>query len=97
MKDNYRIEITYWGRTPDGDDAIDTEYWINTETLQDALDEANKPKIPNRLMIESRIYDCRDKYESTPGNLIYRRDWIKNKVTDYTTLPDLDYHNREYE
>jgi hypothetical protein len=95
--DNYRVEITHWCRSRDGDDWIDSMYWHNFPTLAEALNHANIPGMDAKHLIESCIYDCRDKYEATVGNLIYRKDWIKDKITDYTTIPNFDYHNREYD
>ena len=95
-KENYRVEIVYWGRSADGDDAIDCMIWRNFETLAEALNYANVPGYEQRHLIESTVYDCRDKYETNASNLLYQRDWIKNKIIDYTTIPDFDYHNREY-
>jgi hypothetical protein len=45
----------------------------------------------NKSLIETRLYNMTDSKD-----LVYRRDFISGKVEDYTTIPDFDYHNREY-
>jgi hypothetical protein len=46
----------------------------------------------NRSLIEARLYNMTDSKD-----LVYRKDFISGKVEDYTTIPDFDYHNKEYD
>jgi hypothetical protein len=89
---NYRVEVICWVRTYDGDDWTTREHWYNFNSLDEALAKANKPFNSAKDLIESAIYDMRDKKD-----LIWKKDWHENKIVDYTTIPDFDYHNREYD
>lgn len=87
---NYRVEITHWVRSQDGDDWVDSMYWLNFNTIDEAIRAAEDPEVDR--VIESRIFDMLDSKDE-----IWKKDWIKNKVEDYTTIPGFDYHNREYD
>lgn len=96
--DNYRVEVCHWCRTRDGDDWDITDYWVNFETLKEALAHADNPMCLDKNALDVKIYDMRDKYQITDANLIYIKDYKTNTVKrDWTTLPDFDYHNREYD
>ena len=86
----YRVEIEHMVRSHDGDDWVDSMHWINCNKLDDAIFYAGCPTSTN--LIETRIYDM-----SSFKDMIWRKDWINNTVVDYTTIPDLDYNNREYD
>jgi len=91
---NYRVEVTHWTRSCDGDDWVDTFFWLNFDSLEEALAKAQDPMTNNARAIESVVLDMRD---NSRGELVWKKDWIKNEVVDYTTIPDFDYHNREYD
>ena len=93
---NYRLEITHFTRSRDGDDWVDAEYWVNFDTLYASMERIKNISDPlNRTLIEARLYRMVDS-----KNLIYRRDYITGKIDDYTTIPDLyyfDYPIKEYD
>ena len=90
---NYRLEVTHMTRSRDGDDWVDSEYWVNFDTLYASMERIKNISDPlNRTLIEARLYHMVDSKD-----LIYRRDYITGKIDDYTTIPDFDYHNREYD
>jgi hypothetical protein len=89
---NYGVEVEFWTRSHDGDDWITGTHWFNFNSISEAIQKAQAPFNDLKGLIESRVYDVRDS-----RNLIWKKDWHENKIVDYTTLPDLDYHNREYD
>jgi hypothetical protein len=90
---NYRVEIDHWARSYNGDDWVDSSYWLNYNTLNEALRQASSPDYAGKKeLIETRVYNMQDSKD-----LVWKKDWIKNEVVDYTTIPDFDYHNREYD
>lgn len=89
---NYRVEVICWTRTYDGDDWTTSEHWYNFNSLDEALAKAKAPFNSEKDLIESVVYDMRDKKD-----LVWKKDWHENKIVDYTTIPDFDYHNREYD
>ena len=89
----YRLEVTHWSRSRDGDDWVDSEYWVNFQSLSEAMERIERISDPlNRSLIEARLYNMTDSKD-----LVYRKDFISGKVEDYTTIPDFDYHNKEYD
>jgi len=88
----YRLEITHWTRSADGDDWVDTLYWLNFDSLDEALTRAKKPGMEEKDLILSELYSMVDSKD-----LIYSKDWIRGEEKDYTMIPDFDYHNREYD
>ena len=86
----YRVELHHWTRSFDGDDWVDTMYWINCNTLEEAMRAANPVK-DTRHLIETTVYDMNDSRD-----LVYKRDWISGKIEDFTLLPDNEYYYREY-
>ena len=94
---NYRLEVTHMTRSRDGDDWVDSEYWVNFDTLYESMERIKHISDPlNRTLIEARLYHMSDTVTDSK-DLIYRRDYITGKIDDYTTIPDFDYHNREYD
>lgn len=91
---NYRVEVEYWTRSHDGDDWITGSNWFNFDSLTEAVEKASNPYSSTKGLIESKVLDMRD---NSRGELIWKKDWHENKIVDYTTIPDLDYHNREYD
>lgn len=90
----YRVEVTFWTRSADGDDWDTGDHWFNFNNLEEALQKANNPFASSKGMIESKVLDMTlGKY----GETIWKKDWHNDKVEDYTTIPDFDYHNREYD
>jgi hypothetical protein len=72
---------------------VDSEYWVNFQSLSEAIERIERISDPlNRSLIEARLYNMTDSKD-----LVYRKDFITGKVEDYTTIPDFDYHNREYD
>jgi hypothetical protein len=67
-------------------------YWLNFDTLSEALERAKKPGMEERHLISSELYSMIDSKD-----LIYSKDWISGKEQDFTMIPDFDYHNREYD
>ena len=93
----YRLEVTHMTRSRDGDDWVDAEYWVNFDTLYESMERIKHISDPlNRTLIEARLYHMSDTVTDSK-DLIYRRDYITGKIDDYTTIPDFDYHNREYD
>lgn len=88
----YRLEVTHWTRSRDGDDWIDTMYWLNFNDLSEALAKAKDPFSNKKDLISSELYSMIDSRD-----LIYSKDWISGKEQDFTMIPDFDYHNREYD
>lgn len=87
----YRVEITAWVRSRDGDDWIDHQYWLNFNTLDEAMTAAN-PTENTKQLIETVVYNMEDSRD-----LVYKRDWINGKIDDYTLVPDFEYYNRDYD
>jgi hypothetical protein len=88
----YRLEVSHWSRSRDGDDWVDSEYWVMFQSLSEAMERVGRISDPlNRTLIEVRLYNMADSKD-----LVYKKDFISGKVEDYTTIPDFDYHNREY-
>jgi hypothetical protein len=97
MADNYRVEVSYWYRTKYEGDWDFSEYWMNFNTLEEALHHVKFPRGLKDNLIDARVYDVRDEYKITDANLIYAYNYKTETVTrDWTTVPDFDYHNREY-
>lgn len=90
----YRVEVEYWTRSQDGDDWVTGSHWYYYDTLGEAVFKAGNPFSNTKDVIESRVLDTSN---SRHGELIWKKDWHDNKVVDYTTIPDVDYHNREYD
>jgi hypothetical protein len=42
---DYRVEVTYWVRSRDGDDWILEKYWVHFDTFEKAMNHA---EFPNR-------------------------------------------------
>lgn len=96
VKDNYRVEITYWYRDKEGDWDF-TDYWLNFGSLLEALTHVKFPNRSRDNLIDARVYDMRDGYNVIDSNLIYHYGYPDAIVfRDWTTVPDFDYHNREY-
>ena len=89
---NYRVEIDHFTRSGDGVDLVDSMYWVNYNDVDEAVQYAQCPKVDKRYLIETRVYDMVDSKD-----LIWKKDWINNTVEDFTTIPSIDYHNREYD
>jgi hypothetical protein len=87
----YRVEVEFWTRSHDGDDWITGSHWFNFNSLNDAVEKAKNPYTNTKDLIESKVVDY------TSRDVIWKKDWHKNEVVDYTTIPDFDYHNREYD
>lgn len=83
----YRLEVTYWARSFDGDDWVDSNYWLNFNSIDEAFTKINT-MVQDRL-IEVRLYDMSDSKD-----LVYSKDYITGKVEDYTLF---DHHNKEYD
>lgn len=94
MKDRYRVEVEFWTRSEDGDDWVTGFHCFVFDSLSEAIQKAQAPFNNEKGLIESRILDVQD---SKKGDLIWVKDWHNNKIIDYTTIPDFDYHNREYD
>lgn len=73
----YRLEVTHWSRSRDGDDWIDSEYWINTDTIAAAMERVSK-LVPQNI-IEVRLYRM-----TADKQLIYKRDYMTSEVFDDT-------------
>ena len=90
----YRLEVSFWTRSHDGDDWITGEHNFHFDKLEEAIAKANNPFSDNKGLIDSKILDMSlAKY----GEVIWKKDWFENTVVDYTSLPDVDYHYREYD
>jgi hypothetical protein len=80
----YRLEVTHMTRSRDGDDWVDTEYWVNFDTLYASMERIKHISDPlNRTLIEARLYRMVDSKD-----LIYHRDYITGKIDDFTTIPN---------
>lgn len=89
----YRLEVSHWTRSRDGDDWVDSEYWVNFQTFSESMERIERISDPlNRSLIELRLYHMTD-----GKDLVYRKDFISGEVEDYTTIPDVDYHHKEYD
>lgn len=88
----YRVEVSYWTRSRDGDDWIDTEYHMHFNNLAEAIQYVKNPKIKEKDLIETRLYDMQDSKD-----LLYKKDYISKEKQDFTYIPSLDFHNREYD
>jgi hypothetical protein len=75
----YRLEITHWVRSFDGDDLIDSEYWLNFDSLQEAKDRIIRLDKKSKNLIEIRLYRMVESME-----LIYSKDYIDSKINDKT-------------
>ena len=89
----YRLEVTFWTRSYNGDDWITGEHVFDFDSIGEAVHKACNPFSTTKGLIESRIYDN----EESRYTVIWAKDWEANKITDYSTLPDVDFHNREYD
>lgn len=88
----YRLEITYFTRSHDGDDWVDSSHWLNFDDLSKAMAVAYKPFEDERGLIKTELYSMIDS-----KNLIYSKEWHNGREQDFTMIPDFDYHNREYD
>ena len=86
----YRVEISCWTRSRDGDDWIDTEYHIYFNNLAEAIQYVKTPKIKEKDLIETRLYDMQD-------SMLYKKDYISKEEQDFTYILSPDSHNREYD
>ena len=94
MTKRYLVEILFWTRTYDGDDWTTGEHIFHFDSLEEAKEKANSPFMITKDLIESNILDMTlAKY----GEVIWKKDWFENSIMDYTTIPDTDYHYREYD
>ena len=89
---SYSVEVEFWTRSQDGDDWVTGTHLFSFDNVSDAINKAQSPFKNEKGLIESRVYDVRDSRD-----LIWKKDWHENKIVDYTTIPDFDYHNREYD
>ena len=89
---NYRVEVEFFTRSHDGDDWITGSHWFNFDKLDEAIAKAKQPFNNSKDLIESSVYDMTDSRD-----LIWKKDWIEDSITDYTTLPGMEYYNREYD
>lgn len=94
MSKRYLVEVLFWTRSHDGDDWITGEHIFHFDKIEEAKEKANSPFMITKDLIESKILDMSlAKY----GELIWKKDWFENSIMDYTTIPDFDYHYREYD
>lgn len=89
----YRVEVLFWTRTYDGDDWTTGEHTFSYDCIGEAVKKASNPFSNTKGLIESKIYNN----EESRYTAIWTKNWEENKITDYTTLPDVEYHNREYD
>ena len=94
MKNRYRVEVSFFTRSYDGDDWITGEHSFSYDKLVFAIEKALNPFDDTKGLIDSKVLDMQD---SKYGEVIWKKDWFENTVTDYTTIPDFDYHYREYD
>ena len=91
---NYRVDVLFFTRSYDGDDWDTRTNTYYFDSLDESKVKAIWPYANTKGLIESCVYDVSD---SMSGNLLWKKDWQENKIVDYTTIPDFDYHNREYD
>ena len=53
----YRVDVQHWTRSWDGDDWIDSTFWKDFSSLEEAVGYAENPDMPMRYLISVNIYD----------------------------------------
>lgn len=76
----YRVETLYWTRSWNGDDWILGESSFSFSNLSEAVHKASNPYRTTKDLIETKVFDTEN---SKTGDLIWKKDWHENKITDY--------------
>lgn len=79
----YRVELSYWVRSSDGDDWVGGEHSQYFSTLEEAIAKASNPFKDDKGMIESKVYDLSEMHSNKYGKLVWHKDWFDNKVLTY--------------
>lgn len=90
----YLVKISFWDRSDDGDDWVLGSHQFEFDKLGEAVKKALSPFRNSKGLIESIIFDTTD---SKYGDCIWQIDYETGKINNYTSIPDFDYHNREYD
>jgi hypothetical protein len=57
----YRVEVHHWTRSWDGDDWIDSAFWKDFGSLEEAVGYAENPDMAMKHLMYVKIYDDKHK------------------------------------
>jgi hypothetical protein len=77
--DNYRVEVDYWYRDNQGEWDL-SDYWLNFETLEEAMLHVKVPRGSEKDLISVKLYDMREEYKVSESTLVYHKVYHPDSV-----------------